>query len=309
MLIERGIDCTLAYEVKANQKDTDLDMFIRAGVNEVQPGIESLASHVLTLMSKGITALENVRLLRDSRSRSLVIIWNFITAFPGETREDYEAMIGLIPLIEHLQAPVRWGPIHISRYSPYHTDPARYGIRNVRAWPVYHELFGKSAELIAHNFDADYESAWDDADLAARFDSTAERWSNAWTGGNPPCLEARSVEGGGKLVQDQRAVAKAPWHRLSPSQAEALDAVRSPSHASAISECHRGALKELVELRLVAFYEDRYLSLVTEPEIGERLWAERQEILARKKRGDEAADGGLEAPWTLLPVAGGDPRC
>ena len=105
-------------------------------------------------------------------------------------------------------------------------------------------------------------------------------------------------------------MAKAPWHRLSRAQAEALDAVRSPSHASALAECHRGALEGLVELGLVAFYEDRYLSLVTEPEIGERLSAEREEILARTRRGGDAPDGGLEpAPWALLPVAGGDPRC
>ena len=105
-------------------------------------------------------------------------------------------------------------------------------------------------------------------------------------------------------------MAKAPWHRLSPSQADALDAVRSPSHAGSIAECQRGALTELVGLGLVAFYEDRYLSLVTEPEIGERLWAERREILARRGRGDEAPDGGLEpVPWALVPVAGADPRC
>jgi ribosomal peptide maturation radical SAM protein 1 len=287
LLIERGVECTLAYEIKANQKDTDLDMFIRAGLVEAQPGIESLSSHVLTLMSKGITALENVRLLRDARSRDLHIIWNFITAFPGETREDYEAMIGLIPLIEHLDAPVRWGPIHISRYSPYHTDPSRYGIRNVRAWPVYHHLFGRSAELIAHNFDADYESMWDHPELVARFDAVAGRWAESWRGTvTPPCLEARSTADGGRVVYDQRAVAKTRSYRLSRSESDALDAVRSPVLASAIADCHRGALETLVDLAFVVFYEDRYLSLVTEPEIGERLRSERQEGLARAGRGD-----------------------
>lgn len=282
MLIERGSDYGLAYEIKANQKDTDLDTFVRAGIREVQPGIESLSSHVLKLMSKGITALENVRLLRDARSRDVHVIWNFITAFPGEAREDYEAMMELIPLIEHLRAPVRWGPIHISRYSPYHTDPSRYGIRNVRAWRVYQELFGESADRVAHNFDADYESAFDDPDLVARFDATVERWTRAWDGtASPPCLEGRTLDGGGMLVQDQRAVAKTSWHRLAPSHVEALEAVRSPILAAAVPESHRAALAELVDLGLVALYEDRYLSLVVEPEVGERLQAERERIVAR----------------------------
>lgn len=282
MLIERGSDYGLAYEIKANQKDTDLDMFVRAGIREVQPGIESLSTHVLKLMAKGITALENVRLLRDARSRDIHVIWNFITAFPGEATEDYESMMALIPLIEHLRAPVRWGPIHISRYSPYHTDPARYGIRNVRAWRVYQELFGESADRVAHNFDADYESAFDDPDLVARFDTTVERWTRAWDGtAPPPCLEGRTLDGGGMLVQDQRGVAKAAWHRLDRSHVEALEAVRSPIHAGAVPEEHRGALAELVDLGFVVFYEDRYLSLVVEPEIGEHLQVERDQILAK----------------------------
>jgi ribosomal peptide maturation radical SAM protein 1 len=279
MLIERGVDVNLAYEIKANQKEADLDMFILAGMDEVQPGIESLSTHVLTLMSKGITALENVRLLRDARSRDLPLVWNYITAFPGETREDYEEMIRLIPLIEHLNSPVRWGAIHISRYSPYHTDPSRYGITNIRAFPVYHELFGSSAELIAHNFDADYRSAWDLPDLVAHFDATCEHWVRLWTGGTPPSLEVRSVEGL-RVVTDTRPVAKVACYPLSPVEIEVIDMVRSDTPEGNIPETHRSELEKLVDLGFVVHYENKYLSLLTEPEIAERLMRERKAILA-----------------------------
>lgn len=279
-LMDQRVPTALAYEIKANQKESDLDTFIRAGVDEVQPGIESLSTHVLQLMSKGISALENVRLLRDARSRDLPLIWNFITAFPGEHAEDYEAMMRLIPLIEHTMAPVRWGAIHVSRYSPYHTAPERYGITNIRPFPVYRELFGDAAERVAHNFDADYASAWDDPDLVARFDATCERWVQAWRPGPPPRLEVRLLDGS-LTVRDERAVARAKLYRLSQAEVDALEALRRPCTREQLAEPHRAVLGPLLEHGFVVDYEEQLLSLVTEPEIGERLRADRRALLAR----------------------------
>ncbi|MCP5058190.1 MAG: RiPP maturation radical SAM protein 1 [bacterium] len=283
LLIERGIDCSVAYEVKSNLKEAELDTFVRAGVTEVQPGIESLSSHVLGLMDKGVSALENVALLRNARSRGIEVIWNFLTAFPGEAREDYEAMIELIPLIEHLRAPVRWGPIHVSRFSPYHGDPARWKIENVRPFAVYTELFGKLADQVACNFDADYETGFTrDPDLVRRFDEVLARWTDSWqVQGDPPCLEAWPLDGGWVLVQDKRPIARAPWHLLTDVQVEAMESVRAPSRVESIRETNRALLEELVDRRLVALYEGRYLSLVSEPDVGLGLNAEREQILAR----------------------------
>ena len=197
-------------------------------------------------------------------------------------------MIRLIPLIEHLQSPVRWGAIHISRYSPYHTDPEHYGITNIRAFPVYHELFGRSAELVAHNFDADYRSAWDMPDLVARFDATCERWVRLWTSGAPPVLEVRTAEGGSPVVIDTRPVAKIARYSLNPTEIGALETVRSATVDGNVPEKHQSAIEKLVDLGFVVHYEGKYLSLIAEPEIGERLQNERKEIVARRS-GDSRA--------------------
>ncbi len=287
-LIESGTDCSIAFEVKPNLKEADLDTFTLSGVTEIQPGIESLSSHVLSLMSKGINALDNVRLLRDGRSRGIEIIWNFLTAFPGETSGDYEMMISLVPYIEHLRAPVRWGPIHISRYSPYYRNPNQYGIRNIRAWPAYVRLFSKYADNIATNFDADYETGFTrNLELMAQFDTVLDHWTNSWLNASePPCLESRLIDGGRVLVHDSRNVAKAPCHLLESIQAEAIKAVRSPISASSIPEVYRTSIYALVDLGLVAFYEEKYLSLITEPEIGLHLQKERKKILYRSQRSE-----------------------
>ncbi len=280
-LIERGIECTLAYEIKSNHRESDLDILVRAGINELQPGIESLASNVLTLMDKGVSALDNVRLLRNARSRRINVIWNYLTAIPGETREDYEAMIGLMPLIEHLNAPVRYGPIHVSRYSPYQREPERYGIENLRAMPVYVELFGEQADTVCSNFDADYATeVMLDRLLTARFEEVAGHWTDAWESGAPPCLELHRLEDDWALVRDTREVARAPWQLLEPETLAALQAVREPMREDKLAAEHEAPIRDLVARRLVAHYEGRYLALVTEPALGAMLAEERRLILA-----------------------------
>jgi len=51
----------LFYEVKSNLTERDVAALKRARVNHVQPGIESLSTHLLGLLKKGTTAIRNLR--------------------------------------------------------------------------------------------------------------------------------------------------------------------------------------------------------------------------------------------------------
>jgi len=288
LLIERGIECTLAYEIKSNHREEDLDVCARAGINELQPGIETLSSHVLTLMDKGVTALDNVRLLRNARSRRINIIWNFLSAIPGESREDYEAMMALIPLIEHLNAPVRYGPIHVSRYSPYQQQPEAYGITNLRAMPVYAELFGDQADKVCSNFESDYATeVMLDTALTDRFEGIVLHWTGAWESGDaPPCLELHRLDNDWALIRDTRTVSKVRWQLLERSMIDALGKVRHAVRHDHIETAWRDPIEQLVERRLVVNYEGRFMSLVTEPAIGEQLLSERRVRLAARRRNE-----------------------
>lgn len=291
-LIERGIECTLAYEIKSNHREEDLDICVRAGISELQPGIESLSSNVLTLMDKGVSGLDNVRLLRNARSRFISMIWNFLTAIPGESSADYAAMSELIPLIEHLQAPVRWGPIHVSRYSPYQQDPARYGIANLRPMPPYVELFGAQAAQVCSNYDADYTSeALEDGVGLARFEAVIGHWTDLWQDGEtPPTLELHPLDAMWALIKDTRAIAPQPWRLLDHAARMALAAVREPTREDQIPADLRAQIPALVEARLVVCYEARFMSLVTEPALGaglvEQRQRQRQQIRAKQTRAE-----------------------
>ena len=48
-----------------------------------------LSTHVLKLMRKGTSMLQNLRLLKWCRYYGIEVAWNLIWGFPGETEEDY----------------------------------------------------------------------------------------------------------------------------------------------------------------------------------------------------------------------------
>jgi len=93
---ESKIDYEFYYEVKANLTHEQIRALYRGGVRSVQPGIESLSSHVLHLMRKGVTMLQNVRTLKWCRYYGLGVAWNLIHGFPGETEDDFTASLKLV---------------------------------------------------------------------------------------------------------------------------------------------------------------------------------------------------------------------
>ena len=99
-LSERSL--SLFYEVKANLTRKQVQMLREAGVDRIQPGIESLSNHVLRLMRKGTTVLRNIQLLKWCKEYDITVDWNILYGFPGETQEDYDDMLDLLPSINFL---------------------------------------------------------------------------------------------------------------------------------------------------------------------------------------------------------------
>jgi ribosomal peptide maturation radical SAM protein 1 len=282
-LADRATPCALSYEVKSPIRAEDLDRFVLAGIFEIQPGIESFATNILKAMDKGVSGIDNARVLRDAASRGLKTVWNILTAIPGETRDDYETMLRILPLMHHLPPPTRWGPIRISRYSPYHNEPDKFGIKGLRAWQGYYELFGDFADRIALHFFGEYTTEFQETpDLVDRLDQAVMEWTDAWKNPDgPPSLSLRRFGGGWMEITDTRAVARTGLHILPPHFARVLDSVQLAVSQRRVPPEDREILDHLVELGYVMLHEQRYLSLVTEPDIGEALRAQRSRKLGR----------------------------
>lgn len=169
----------LFYEVKANLSREQVQLLQAARVDHIQPGIESLSDHVLKLMRKGTTALRNIQLLKWCKENHIRADWNILYGFPGETQEDYEAMLELLPSIRFLSLAPTAGPMRVDRFSPYFKAPARFGLTNLRPMAPYKYLYPfarQSLMRIAYCFDYDYEPAVDPRGYARKVADYAADW-------------------------------------------------------------------------------------------------------------------------------------
>ncbi|MEU6142929.1 RiPP maturation radical SAM C-methyltransferase [Streptomyces sp. NPDC047081] len=193
-LVESGAQYELFYEVKANLSRRQLELLADAGVVQMQPGIESFSSHVLRLMRKGVTAAQNVNLLRWAQHYGIRVSWNLLWGFPGETREDCADQAAALWQLEHLQPPGSAARITMERFSPLFTD--REGIlRDLRPDPSYAHIYPADLDLarIAYFFSCDIDGALPDSAYVSLRRAAAD-WQDAWRDeAGPPVLEYRQA--------------------------------------------------------------------------------------------------------------------
>jgi ribosomal peptide maturation radical SAM protein 1 len=180
---ERPFRCF--YEVKSNMKPEQVEVMAAAGVDRVQPGIESFSDDVLKHMRKGCTALGQIQFLKWAQQSKILPMYNIIMRNPGDRVEWYREMIELLPFLTHLPPPVGIVTMHLERFSPYFMSPDEFGITNVRPRPYYKLLYpdeGVDLGRIAYQFDFDHPSHTDAA-LTEAYRLCAERlgqWRDAW---------------------------------------------------------------------------------------------------------------------------------
>ena len=190
-LASSGRSLQIFYEVKSNLSREQVKLLSEAGVNRIQPGIESLSDHVLKLMRKGVTALRNIQLLKWCREFNIIAEWNILYGFPGETPEDYRSLLELLRAIRFLRPPCAAGPIRLDRFSPYHNSAADFGLTRVRPLSTYRYLYPfdeESLKRIAYYFDFDYEPENDPTGIAAEVVAYVYEWKDNPEPGSLSCI-------------------------------------------------------------------------------------------------------------------------
>lgn len=161
LLAEGDYNFGLFYEVKSNLKKDQLRLLREAGVKTIQPGIESLSDNMLKLMRKGVTALQNIQLLKWCAELKMRVVYNLIWGFPGESPDDYQKMLKLIPLITHLRPPAGAGTIRIDRFSPNFDVHREMGFRKLTPFPAYGYVYPLDPKIVynlAYYFVPEYEN-------------------------------------------------------------------------------------------------------------------------------------------------------
>lgn len=200
------------YEVKANLSEKELQALASAGVRQIQPGIEALATSTLRLMRKGSTSFVNVRLLMGCVQYDIEPVWNLLVGFPGEGEDVYRYYVENLERLVHLWPPQGVAQVRYDRYSPYFQDPESFGL-SLSRFDFYPLIYPFSEESLAdmayffmdQNYDAPHLQAL--SKWMGKLWQAVQHWHGRWKGtdgGERPRLERRS-DSGRTLVLDTRS--------------------------------------------------------------------------------------------------------
>jgi ribosomal peptide maturation radical SAM protein 1 len=189
-------DYEIFYEAKANLSRDQLRLLAQSGVNRLQPGLESLSSHVLRLMRKGVRAAQNVNLLRWAQYYGIRVEWNLLWGFPGEDPRDYAEQAAAMPHLAHLRPPSGAGRIWIERFSPLYTDQEAFPPRTRTPERSYRYVYPEAVDLdrVAYFFEYNLDGALPDT-AYEDVRRAVDEWNGSWRTGRPPVLTYWSTPG------------------------------------------------------------------------------------------------------------------
>jgi ribosomal peptide maturation radical SAM protein 1 len=267
----RGLRLQLFYETKSNLKKHQLRALHELGTRWFQPGIESLNSHVLKLMNKGVRGIQNVQLLKWAREFEFDIAWNLLCGFPGERPGDYEETARLIPMITHLQPPSAVSRFRLDRFSPMFEHPENYGITEAAPYPAYRLCYpfsDQSLRRLAYFFDCRSTTTPETLEAIHRTFSAVREWQSHCRSAS---LEGR-MEGDALVISDRRPGYGPAEYVLSGLQRDLYQMVEEPhsekqllarlrQRVSVSEDELKHHLDRLCERGLLMWENDLYLGL------------------------------------------------
>jgi len=114
------------WEARANLNEEQVKILANSGARYIQIGIESLHDECLKLLNKGVTAIQNIAVLKFAMENGIRIYWNFLYDILGEKDYWYKELAKWLPLVYHLQPPGGVSKIFYSRFSDYHNYSKQY---------------------------------------------------------------------------------------------------------------------------------------------------------------------------------------
>jgi ribosomal peptide maturation radical SAM protein 1 len=275
-----GYGMTFFYETKANLRKEQVRLLRDAGATRIQPGLESLSTPILKLMRKGVTALQNVRLLKWCAELGVRVSWNVLHGFPGEPAEEYARMAALVPSLVHLEPP-HDNPITLQRFSPYHSRPAEFGLQIVGPRWWYQHVYPIDEPTLmdlAYSFEHRHADGRDPREYVAPLSHAIAAWRAGWPGGFRSLRYRRGP--GFLVVHDRRPGLPRADYTFGETQARVYAACEDGATVAEVcAALGEGAeaddvaqfLERLVTLRLAYEERGRYLALALPadlPEIG-----------------------------------------
>lgn len=265
-LFSEKLDLKMTYEVRSNITYESLEKLKKAGVDFVQPGIESLSTTHLSKMNKDVSASENLRFLRWARELELIVSWYLIYDIPNESVDDLYEILNIIPLIEHLDPPRGGVPLRLDRFSTYFDQQEKFGIENIVPWPIYSDILPEKTDIekIAYHFDADYFSASrNNPDIIEKIKLAIETWQNqGMKVAEDRCfLDLQYISKEKYLLLDTRMVAQNKGPQIINREKASL--LVKEFEASSLNLISQEDLEWAIGSHLIVYIDNMYIPLVT----------------------------------------------
>lgn len=231
---EAHCDLDVFIETKSNLQKQQIRTLAAGGVKCMQPGLESLSLSQLRAMDKGVTPLQNIQCLKWCYYYKVVVSWNILLGFPGETNEDYRRQIDLIPTLFHLQPPEATGKFWLERFSPYFTRPEQYGVRISGPGMAYGYVYdGRTVDLnkIAYDFEYELDNWPVDPHVYQELVATIQEWQRRYASEDRPFLyfsKAPSYV----TVYDGRIAGRPMRYRFDGPAAHAIEACNEQARSA-----------------------------------------------------------------------------
>ncbi len=266
LLKSSGVELSFEYEMKANQKKEHVVKLVDAGLGAAQLGIETLSTPILKMLSKGATARHNLQVLKWYTEAGVEVKWNVLYGFPGEPIEEYAKLTEIVPLVAHFHPPLAVGRVRVDRFAPYHRDPEKYGIKNLRTFRGFRFIYpfeDESLRRLAYFHEFDFADGRDVDSYVGPFLEQVEIWRENYGNGT---LRAFDREDGVLLLTDTRSCAVEFQYRLSGVQRELFLYCDTAKTLQEISERFPGfdaaeTLRFWIDHRLMLIVDDRFFAL------------------------------------------------
>jgi radical SAM superfamily enzyme YgiQ (UPF0313 family) len=139
--IERSFE--IFTELRASVSRRELVQMRRAGVTQVQIGVEALSTRLLRKINKGTTAIQNIEIMKHCEELGIQHLSNLMLGFPTSDAEDVSETLNNLRFVMSYQ-PLRKVRFYLGDSSPVALHPKQYGIRRITNHPYYQRLLPNS---------------------------------------------------------------------------------------------------------------------------------------------------------------------
>jgi ribosomal peptide maturation radical SAM protein 1 len=135
-----GKDFQLFCELRADASFEELKEMKKAGLSEVQAGIESLSTSLLQRIHKGTSAIQNLEFMKNCEALGIQNRSNLILYFPGSSDTEVKETLFSLEYAFPFH-PLKGVAFWLGVESPVWADPKSYGIQRVFNHPNYRWIF------------------------------------------------------------------------------------------------------------------------------------------------------------------------